>query len=633
MGIGVISPYAAFTESVKKSAAEWNIPIEIGEGALNRGLYNARKLIENHGVNVIVARGATATFLEEKLDIPVVKVTFTNYDLLKVFKQAKDVSSHITFIDHYDHEPMTDLSFMEDMLDITIDLKQYQDEKEITEHLNNMDTDREPVLVGTAQCVARSATKKGMKAFIVNSSDLAIADALKRAHELSDLYKKEKLHQAHLETIISNAFDGVIATNASGKVIVYNDIARDVLGIKKENILGRYIEKSTHPYVRKVWGHGETVSRGIITLGEKRYVINRIPLASFENSIVITFQEIDQLMDLNSEVRSRLHHRRFYAKHTFEDIIYTSSLMKGTVQIANEYSKSECAVLIQGESGTGKELFAQSIHNASTRRDGPFIAINCAALPSNLLESELFGYEEGSFTGAKKGGKSGLFEMAHQGTLFLDEIGELPVELQTRLLRVLQEKEVMRVGGQKIIPVDVRVISATNKNLFESIAAHEFREDLYYRLNILQVNVPPLRKRKDDIPDLITFIWKKKSDQPLQVSNSMWDKLMAYHWPGNIRELENVVERMQILASSSVLNSEDFIFNHSQQPQPQSGTAASMDDDHLQVKIGAMKEMEKDIIQQLDERFDGNKQQIANILGVSRTTLWKKLNVEHTKAN
>nr|WP_275899652.1 sigma 54-interacting transcriptional regulator [Bacillus piscicola] len=351
-------------------------------------------------------------------------------------------------------------------------------------------------------------------------------------------------------------------------------------------------------------------------------------LGDWENSLVITFQEIDQLLELNSDVRSRLHHRRFYAKHTFPDILYESGVMEETIQLARVYSKSESAVLIQGESGVGKELFAQSIHNESNRKEGPFIAINCAALPANLLESELFGYEEGSFTGAKKGGKAGLFEMAHQGTLFLDEIGDLPVDLQTRLLRVLQEKEVMRVGGQKIIPVDVRVISATNKNLYESMKKDEFREDLYYRLNILQVTIPPLRERKADIPALFRYFWQEKTGEPCEMSESLWNKLMAHQWPGNIRELENVVERLRMLSSSSELEADEFIFDHLNiEKHKHSGKKDFAD--RMEVEIGTMKEMEQQIIQELEERYNGNKQKIASVLDISRTTLWKKLTNVH----
>lgn len=622
MSVGVISPYPEFTELVKKLARESNIPIYVKEGALNRGLFNAKKLIKEKRVNVIVARGATATFLEQHLDIPVIKITFSNYDLMKIFNEAKKQSREIVFIDHYEHTKHNDLTFIEGCLSIKIHLKEYREEREILEHIETIDgAGIFNVLVGTAQCVAKTAKGKGLKPYVVSSSPTAIKESLKRADEISKLYAKEKLHQQYLETIISHAFDGVIATNDQGEVSVYNEVASKAIGIKREDVLHRNLEKMSHPYIRKLYGTGETVTKHIISIGNKRYVVNRISLGS--KSIVITFQEIMKLMDLNAEVRSYLHQRRFYAKHSFSDIVHTSDVMTNVIQIANEYSKSNSSVLINGESGVGKELFAQSIHNGSARKNGPFIAINCAALPGNLLESELFGYEEGSFTGAKKGGKSGLFEMAHNGTLFLDEIGELPLELQSRLLRVLQEKEVMRVGGQKIIPVDVRIISATNKDLYALMRKQQFREDLYYRLNVLQVKIPPLRERKEDIPELLKYLWIKNYEGNLEMEDSLKQKLLDYNWPGNIRELENVVERIHILSNTSLLDRDHFIFSDREQ-----AVDMSFDENSVCVKIGPLKEIEKQIIMHLNSKYNGNKQKISDVLGVSRTTLWKKLSEE-----
>ena len=227
--------------------------------------------------------------------------------------------------------------------------------------------------------------------------------------------------------------------------------------------------------------------------------------------------------------------------------------MKETIEIASRLSKSNSTLLLTGESGTGKELFAHSIHNASRKQNGPFVAANFAALPENLLESELFGYEEGSFTGARKGGHAGLFEQAHKGTIFLDEIGDASPKIQARLLRVLQEKEVLRIGGTKIIPIDVRIVAATNKDLYELVQKGDFREDLYYRLNVLPINIPPLRERKSDIPLLVDVFLKNYSyEKEMIISDEVMMKLMEYDWPGNIRELENMIEYLYNLAGSKI---------------------------------------------------------------------------------
>ena len=286
----------------------------------------------------------------------------------------------------------------------------------------------------------------------------------------------------------------------------------------------------------------------------------------------------------------------------------------------------DLAVLIEGESGTGKELLAQSIHNGSDRREGPFVAVNCAAIPENLLESELFGYEAGAFTGAKREGKAGLFEMAHRGTLFLDEIGEISKNVQTRLLRVLQEKEIMRVGGNKIIPIDVRIVSATNQNLREQSQEGLFREDLYYRLNVLWLKVPPLRKRCGDVALLAErfleqyYPDKSKLDQILPA-------LAAYSWPGNIRELQNTMERYGVLLS--VLG--DELADQKEINEILGITSQNVKGNTMKIEVELGGEL-NEIISQVEyevtsrylEEFDNNQELAAKALGIGRTTFWRK---------
>jgi transcriptional regulator with PAS, ATPase and Fis domain len=218
------------------------------------------------------------------------------------------------------------------------------------------------------------------------------------------------------------------------------------------------------------------------------------------------------------------------------------------IKLSKKVAKSDLTVLITGESGTGKELFAQSIHNASLRKNGPFVAINCAAVPESLLESELFGYESGAFTGARKEGKAGLFEQANMGTIFLDEIGDMPLTLQARLLRVLQERQVMRIGSDRLINVDIRIIAATNKNLIKMIEKGQFREDLFYRINVLPINIPPVRERKEDIIPLIKCYMERKKD--IKLSDEVVEVLMNYSWPGNIREIQNVASYINIMSNN-----------------------------------------------------------------------------------
>ncbi|MEL1136081.1 sigma 54-interacting transcriptional regulator [Desulfitobacterium sp. THU1] len=321
---------------------------------------------------------------------------------------------------------------------------------------------------------------------------------------------------------------------------------------------------------------------------------------------------------------------RSHAYFTFKDLIGSSSAFTAAKSMAEDAAQSASNVLIIGESGTGKELFAQSIHNASSRHRGPFISINCAAIPRELIASDLFGYVEGAFTGARKNGAPGKFELAHKGTLFLDEIGEMPLEMQSVLLKVLEDKIVTRVGGSKPIPIDVKVISATNRNLSESIKTKEFRLDLYYRLNVIKIDIPPLRDRQEDIPLLIQhFISQFNSILHKNISNltpEAMDLLMYYSWPGNVRELRNIIER-----SMNICRSSQLTINHlpkevvdigfstfTQQPN-----AAGLK--HKIVHELAEKINEKNQIMNLMKKYSGNKSRVAEELGISRTTLYRKL--------
>jgi len=303
------------------------------------------------------------------------------------------------------------------------------------------------------------------------------------------------------------------------------------------------------------------------------------------------------------------------AKYRLEDIIGQAPAMREAKEWAETFARTDATVLIQGETGTGKELFAQGIHLSSQRATGPFIAVNCAALPGNLLESELFGYEEGAFTGARKGGKAGLFELAHGGTLFLDEIGEMSIPIQALLLRILQEKKVRRISGERIVPVDVRIIAATNRDLEKLMEEKLFRSDLYYRLNVLTLELPPLRERTGDIPLLVASIVEELAERgtrKLRIADEAVLHLLKQHdWPGNVRELRNVVERMVLLCKTDDIRSEDIAFFAKKLNQRR--------------QIMRQENQEVELIRKVLVETKGNKGEAAKILGMDRSTLWRKI--------
>lgn len=317
------------------------------------------------------------------------------------------------------------------------------------------------------------------------------------------------------------------------------------------------------------------------------------------------------------------------AKYNFNDIIGHSHSIRQVKDTAKNISQGNSSVLLFGETGTGKELFAQSLHNFSNRKMGPFVAINCGALPASLIESNLFGYEKGAFTGAKKEGHKGIFEQAHGGTIFLDEISEMELHLQTKLLRVLQEREVIRIGGTKAIPIDVRVIASTNRDLSQSVEQQKFRQDLYYRLNVVQLVIPPLRNRIQDIPELVTFFMGKYNTllgrYVYSISKKAINQLLDYSWPGNIRELQNCVEY-----AINVMKPEETEIDCCHLPSYINNDCLQEIDKIECISSGVklkdiLRNTEKSYISKVLNEVQGQKKQAAEKLGISTTTLWRRM--------
>ncbi|MEG0793950.1 MAG: sigma 54-interacting transcriptional regulator [Lachnospiraceae bacterium] len=358
-----------------------------------------------------------------------------------------------------------------------------------------------------------------------------------------------------LKTILSYTNDSIIATDLNGCITEFNDSSERIYEIQKNQVMGTNIDRLFYEMnVKDVISNKKTITNELININHIAYVINKYPMLNNENKIIgvlIISRKYMEIENEQSKLRLKLVPKGHIAKYNMESILGKSKVVQDLKKIAVKMAKSSSTILITGESGTGKEVFAQAIHNASERKNKGFIAVNCSAIAPSLLESELFGYEEGAFTGAKKGGKIGLFEMANGGTIFLDEIGELPYELQAKLLRVLMEREIMRIGGTNIIKIDVRVIAATNKDLLNLIAKNAFREDLYYRLNVLPLHLPPLRERKEDIEVLALDFLKTFGDDKI-ITHRIMDILQTYDWPGNVRELHNCVEYMYQLSDERI---------------------------------------------------------------------------------
>lgn len=450
--------------------------------------------------------------------------------------------------------------------------------------------------------------------------------------------RSSETYKEFLETVLEQV-DGTIVTDSEGMVIYLNKKYAEMLGVDPVTSIGKHareiIPQTRMDIVAKT-GQEEIGSVHMIN-GVTPVVCNRIPLIKGGKTIgavaFTTFRKLDEVAGLFSEInRLNLELKEYKSeliklretKYTLDQIIGSSAQLNQVKEIIKKVASSKLSVLISGETGTGKELFAQAIHQLSPRKHKPFIRINCAAIPKDLLESELFGYEEGAFSGAKKGGKPGKFEMANGGTLLLDEINELPIYLQSKLLRIIQEQEIERVGGVKTIELDVRLVCTTNRNMPELVANGEFRGDLFYRINVVEVTIPALRERSADIRELaLYFIKKINANHGLGISGISEDILQLfaeYKWPGNIRELEHVMERAAVMAISGELNTHHFDYLMPRllgDADTEARKMAGLE----RVKTVA----EKQAILNALAKSGGNKTLAAKELNIHRTVLYTKL--------
>ena len=355
----------------------------------------------------------------------------------------------------------------------------------------------------------------------------------------------------NMEHTLNTIPNAMIYLDQARKIRIFNAAAEGVFRLRRKEVVGKAPEEALRAYpalIQYLQGYQDAEDQ-VIALGDRRFLltVNRMQEGP-ALSLLITLRPVESVQRHEATARQKLYGKGFMARHQLDDIVGDSPAIQRSKHLARQYAASDASVLITGESGTGKEMFAQSIHNASSRWHHPFVGINFAALPETLAESELFGYEEGAFTGTQKGGKPGLFEIAHQGTIFLDEIGDASLSMQARLLRVLEEREIIRVGSSQVIPVDVRVISATNQNLPELIRQGRFRHDLYYRLCILPLRVPALRDHREDIPAIMQATGDLDClDRNTLHRVSAYIAGLDYHWPGNVRELKSALKYLGVM--------------------------------------------------------------------------------------
>ena len=451
-------------------------------------------------------------------------------------------------------------------------------------------------------------------------------------HLLKNIAENKNL----IRKILDVSADGLMVVNREGIIVYVNQSFVDIHNIPEKEAVGRHVTKiieNTRMHFVAETGMAETDA--IQTIHGRDVVVSRIPLIEDDECIgavgKIRFLDVGEVKDLTERVNKiekqlrKTPLKNTDTHYTFADIVAFSASSLNAKKSAYRSATCDASVLLLGESGVGKEVYAHSIHNLSKRNKGPFIRLNCSAIQQELFESELFGYEEGAFTGAKKGGRKGKFEQAHTGTIFLDEIGDMPLNAQAKLLRVLQEKEIDKLGGEKIVHIDVRVIAATNQNLEQLVEEGKFRKDLFYRLNVIPIILPPLRERELDIPELIRLFWKQlKKDHGIyykQLDHSALMVMQKYEWPGNIRELRNILERAMTVVLQDTVTAEHI-------QTIIMGQRGMGDDNCTQNECELTKlveNTEKKAISIALVRANNNRSQAAKILGISRALLYKKM--------
>ncbi len=458
---------------------------------------------------------------------------------------------------------------------------------------------------------------------------VAACEAIENQIKFNSMNRQLMLANQHFHAIMESISEGLISINNEGHITDINLMARKMLNVTEKqvvsNSLSMIMTKESEKKIYNVLGTGLGLIEEEIHLktkaGKTIFCISTItPIKDQVNhrveGIVMTFRELKKVHNLINKIVGA------EARFVFEDILGDSNQIIETKKIGVLAARNNSTVLLQGESGTGKELFAQAIHNFSARKSGPFIFINCGAIPRELVASELFGYVEGAFTGAKRGGHPGKFELADGGTIFLDEIGDMPLDAQVSLLRVLETKEVVRVGGHNVIPVNVRVIAATHRDLKNEVEKGNFRQDLYYRLNVTPIKIPPLRERKEDLKLLIDYFIEKFSKtfykEILGINSNFYHILKSYDWPGNVRELQNVLQQiMNFVDDGEVLGPQHIPSSFS--------TLKEMNAGKMVKSLLTLDEVEKNTIIDTLQQLEGNISKTAKTLGISRSSLYRKL--------
>ncbi|MEX0974506.1 MAG: sigma 54-interacting transcriptional regulator [Bacillota bacterium] len=636
--IGVLAPYQEIEKIVDDIRVDVRETIKVANARVVDGVIVAKELIRA-GAVVLVARGGTSDALRSAgIDIPIVNIPITAYDVLRSVAEARKKAGRICILAF---ESM--IGGLDEVLQLIGD-----DTSLVTlkEGMNISDTMKEWAAKGETCFVGGAITCEiahfsGYANVLIRSGKEAVSGAIHEASRIVKVRRAEEQKRVILRSALDSIEDGVVVVDSDCRPELWNSKASLVFGSEDLSSSETFRAFMSDEGLRRLVRDGQS-GDAVVRTGSGANIVASVssPLAGNNSGgAVLSLRDAVRVEALEQKVRGEVHSRGLVAKRRFGDVIGQSEILKKTMSAAQAFAAVDATVLILGESGTGKELYAQAMHNVSSRRNGPYVAVNCAALPESLLESELFGYAPGAFTGATREGKPGLFELAHKGTLLLDEVNELSPSLQGKLLRVLQERVVRRVGGDRVIPVDVRVIACTNRDLVGMMEKHEFREDLFFRLDVLRLYLPPLRERLDDVILLFSFFVKRFSQElslsPVTLAGCAESMLTRYSWPGNAREVQNVVQRCLALFAGQVITAEKLqtvLSPQARKAEPavtvEAGAPAPVAEEAgpgRQAKRRQGRPLTTDEIDAAIAAAGGSVGKAASALGVHRSTLWRYL--------
>lgn len=634
--ICLLAPYPELAEIARAVAEETDCHLRIEVANLEAAPALLPR-IEADGCQVLISRGQTAQLLRSHTTLPVISVKTSSFDILRVLSDLAHTPRRVGIIGHV--SVVRDCKKVADLLGIKtystlIDRNTALDYKMLRQEVREQIA-HHPIDVMIGDTISEGYFRDLCCEFrLVRSGREAVREAVNNAKSVLKVLQREHVNSTYLLTVLDMFEKAVFSLDSAGRITHANQAACRIFGTDRAAMLGRAIETidPSLALAHTTLATGTTEVGEVVETKQGRMLCYQYPIVSngTVEGLVFALDQVDRLYNLEQKVRHQEQQSgKFVAYHHLSDYQTRDPVMRSRIELLKTYAETDATILMIGESGTGKEWLAQGIHNASARADGPFVTVNCGALPPTLLESELFGYVDGAFTGASRKGRKGLFELAHRGTVFLDEIGELDKSLQTRLLRVIQERQVMRLGSETVNTVDIRIIAATNKDLASMVAEGTFREDLYYRLNVVKFEPLPLRRRRQDIVPLALSQLREHAGRygraVADLDGELREFLASYEWPGNLRELSNVMERIAIVAPDSIARLADVRSVLDDLGPARSAPAGC---DRCGLMEGSLDMIRRRIVGRVVAEEHNSKSRAARRLGVDRTTLsrWLKEN-------